>query len=50
MFLVASSRDSTLSAEAGIKYFVLGAFSTALFLLGVSYIYIYFGSFWIFSH
>jgi NADH-quinone oxidoreductase subunit N len=32
-------RDSAFSTEAGLKYFILGAFSSALILLGSTYIY-----------
>ena len=32
-------RDNSKSSEAGLKYFVLGAVSSGLFLFGVSYIY-----------
>ena len=32
-------RSSAFSAEAGVKYFVLGAFSSAILLLGISFIY-----------
>nr|YP_004940482.1 NADH dehydrogenase subunit 2 [Cubaia aphrodite]AER54532.1 NADH dehydrogenase subunit 2 [Cubaia aphrodite] len=34
--LIARNRNSMLSTEAGLKYFILGAISSALFLLGVS--------------
>ena len=37
--LSASSRSSKLSAEAGIKYFVMGAFSSAFLLFGIALIY-----------
>nr|YP_010322719.1 NADH dehydrogenase subunit 2 [Arula petunia]UKP87337.1 NADH dehydrogenase subunit 2 [Arula petunia] len=37
--LVAYNRDSLLSAEAGLKYFVLGALSSGLFLFGCALIY-----------
>jgi len=32
-------RDSAFSAEAGLKYFILGVFSTGLLLFGISLIY-----------
>jgi NADH-quinone oxidoreductase subunit N len=37
--LAASRKKSRESAEAGIKYFILGAFSSALFLYGISVFY-----------
>ena len=37
--LVAFDRDSTRSAEAGMKYFVLGAVASGLLLYGMSMIY-----------
>lgn len=37
--LVALKRESAYSTEAGLKYFVLGAISTGLFLLGCAMIY-----------
>jgi NADH-quinone oxidoreductase subunit N len=37
--LAASRKKSRESAEAGIKYFILGAFSSALFLYGISLFY-----------
>jgi len=37
--LVASDRNSLKSIEAGLKYFVLGSYSTSLFLLGTILIY-----------
>jgi proton-translocating NADH-quinone oxidoreductase chain N len=37
--LAASKRDSEFSTEAGIKYFLLGAFSSGLLLFGSSLIY-----------
>lgn len=51
-YLLASFRNnSNYSIEAGIKYFITGAVSSALFLLGSSFIYafcgsIYFSDFW----
>ena len=33
------NRNSLLSSEAGIKYFILGALSSGLLLFGISYIY-----------
>lgn len=37
--LTAYLRDRTASIEAGVKYLVLGAISTAVFLFGLSFIY-----------
>ena len=37
--LAASQRDSEFSTEAGLKYFLLGAFSSGVFLLGCSFLY-----------
>ncbi len=37
--LIAKNRGSMLSTEAGLKYFILGAISSGIFLLGVSMIY-----------
>jgi proton-translocating NADH-quinone oxidoreductase chain N len=37
--LAASKRDSEFSTEAGLKYFLLGAFSSGLLLFGFSLIY-----------
>ena len=37
--LAASNRDNILSAEAGTKYFVLGALASGLFLFGCSLVY-----------
>ncbi len=37
--LAASNRRSSESAEAGIKYFVLGGFSSAFFLYGIALVY-----------
>lgn len=42
--LVASKRDSALSSEAGLKYFILGALATALYLYGASLIYGFIGT------
>jgi len=42
--LAASDRNNIKSVEAGIKYFILGSFSSSLFLLGVSFIYCFFGT------
>jgi len=42
--LCAINKKSTQSAEAGIKYFILGSLSSALFLFGVSLIYGFSGS------
>lgn len=37
--LAAFKKDSTYSVESGLKYFILGAFSSGLFLFGSSLIY-----------
>jgi len=37
--LAASRKNSSFSTEAGLKYFILGSFSSALFLFGVSLLY-----------
>lgn len=37
--LAASKKDSSFSIEAGLKYFILGSFSSALLLLGMSILY-----------
>ncbi|MEJ7799286.1 MAG: NADH-quinone oxidoreductase subunit N [Ilumatobacter sp.] len=37
--LAASDRERTTSQESGIKYFVLGSFSSAFFLYGIALIY-----------
>ncbi len=37
--LAASNRRSSQSAEAGLKYFVLGGFSSAFFLYGIALVY-----------
>jgi NADH-quinone oxidoreductase subunit N len=37
--LAAFFKDNKLSVEAGIKYFVVGAFSSALLLYGISFLY-----------
>ncbi len=42
--LAAIRRDNSASAEAGIKYFVLGALSSGLLLFGISLVYGYTGS------
>lgn len=42
--LAAIRRDEVTSAEAGIKYFVLGALSSGLLLFGISLVYGYTGS------
>ncbi len=40
LYVLASlNRNSLLSSEAGIKYFILGALSSGLLLFGISYIY-----------
>jgi len=42
--LAASKRDSMLSAEAAIKYFILGALTSFIILFGISIIYGVFGT------
>ena len=42
--LAGYEKDNIKSNEAGIKYFIIGAFSSAIFLFGLSYIYGYAGS------
>jgi len=37
--LAASKKNSSFSLEAGLKYFILGSFSSALFLFGASLLY-----------
>ena len=37
--LAAFKKDSTYSVESGVKYFILGAFSSGLFLFGSSLVY-----------
>jgi len=37
--LAAAKKDSTFSTEAGLKYFILGSFSSGLLLFGISVIY-----------
>jgi len=37
--LAASKKDSSFSTEAGIKYFILGSFSSGLLLFGISLLY-----------
>ncbi len=37
--LAAFQRDTSCSLEAGLKYFILGAFSSGFFLYGVAFIY-----------
>ncbi len=37
--MIAMSNEQKISKEAGIKYFVLGSFASAIFLYGVSFIY-----------
>lgn len=43
--LATFQRNSHFSAEAGLKYFVLGAFSSGLLLFGFSFLYALLGSF-----
>jgi NADH-quinone oxidoreductase subunit N len=42
--LATFQRDSEFSTEAGLKYFVLGAFSSGLLLFGFTLVYVTFGS------
>lgn len=37
--LAAAKKNSSFSLEAGLKYFILGSFSSALFLFGASLLY-----------
>ncbi|MDZ4661978.1 MAG: NADH-quinone oxidoreductase subunit N [Pseudomonadota bacterium] len=37
--LIALSREEFLAKEAAFKYFILGSFATAIFLLGVAYVF-----------
>jgi len=37
--LAASKKDSSFSTEAGLKYFILGSFSSAILLFGISILY-----------
>jgi NADH-quinone oxidoreductase subunit N len=43
-FLIAFDRTSSVSAEAGLKYFLISILMSTLFLLGVALIYITFGT------
>ena len=43
-FLAAFRRGSAYSTEAGLKYFMLGAFASGLFLLGASLVYGFLGT------
>ena len=42
--LASFKKSSNFSVESGIKYFVIGSLSTALFLLGVTFVYGFSGS------
>lgn len=42
--LAAFNRESAYSTEAGLKYFILGAFSSGLLLFGISIIYAFTGT------
>ena len=42
--LAAFNRESAYSTEAGLKYFILGAFSSGLLLFGISVIYAFTGT------
>ena len=45
MYIIASlKRESEFSTEAGLKYFILGAFSSGLLLFGCSLLYGFTGS------
>ncbi|MGA1861959.1 NADH-quinone oxidoreductase subunit N [Deferribacter thermophilus] len=45
MYILAGyNKKDLLSNEAGIKYFIMGAFSSAIFLYGLSYVFGYTGS------
>lgn len=37
--LIALSREDTLSKEASFKYFLLGSFASAIFLMGMAYVF-----------
>lgn len=37
--LISLSKEETLSKEAAFKYFVLGSFASAIFLMGIAYIF-----------
>ena len=37
--LAAAKKNSSFSTEAGLKYFILGSFSSALLLFGISFLY-----------
>jgi proton-translocating NADH-quinone oxidoreductase chain N len=43
--LAASNKDNRFSLEAGLKYFILGSFSSAFLLFGIALIYGTFGEF-----
>lgn len=45
MYLMVSHKQHILSTEAGLKYFILGALSTAFYLFGVSFVYGALGTF-----
>jgi len=42
--LVSYKKDSNFSTEAGLKYFIFGAFSSSLLLFGISFVYGFTGS------
>ena len=42
--LAAYRKKSSYSVDAGLKYFILGSFSSSLFLFGSSFIYVAYGS------
>lgn len=43
--LSASDRNNSISTEAGLKYFILGAVASGIFLMGITFIYGFTGSF-----
>jgi NADH:ubiquinone oxidoreductase subunit 2 (subunit N) len=38
--LASFKKTSNYSAESGVKYFILGSFSTIIFLFGINFIYV----------
>ena len=46
LYILVASRRDWISLEASIKYFIVGAFSSALFLMGIACILIATGSLW----
>jgi NADH-quinone oxidoreductase subunit N len=43
-YILVGMHHSTRSAEASLRYFIYGSFSSAIFLLGISFIYGFFGT------